>query len=187
MPLVRATDVDGKPIKVYDDLVPVAEIQRLTNAFLAAGFVCDEVARPDTYAARHWQLTIPMETAQKLVVFQPTLDTLRDFQDRMDHRIFRVYCNHVSYGDMLFTHTDVHEGKRGLTALWYIAPEWNVEWGGETMFYDKNHDAVACVTPRPGRLAIFDGTILHAGRPPNRICYAPRYTLAFKLEPPGQQ
>lgn len=52
------------------------------------------------------------------------------------------------------------------------------------MLYDHNQDAVACVTPRPGRLAIFDGTILHAGRPPNRICYAPRYTLAFKLEPP---
>jgi len=52
------------------------------------------------------------------------------------------------------------------------------------MLYDHNQDAVACVTPRPGRLAIFDGTILHAGRPPNRICYAPRYTLAFKLAPP---
>jgi hypothetical protein len=57
-------------------------------------------------------------------------------------------------------------------------------WSGETMLYDHNQDAVACVTPRPGRLAIFDGTILHAGRPPNRICYAPRYTLAFKLAPP---
>jgi len=69
-------------------------------------------------------------------------------------------------------------------SLWYIAPGWNVGWSGETMLYDHNQDAVACVTPRPGRLAIFDGTILHAGRPPNRICYAPRYTLAFKLAPP---
>jgi Rps23 Pro-64 3,4-dihydroxylase Tpa1-like proline 4-hydroxylase len=80
--------------------------------------------------------------------------------------------------------TPTCKGKQGLTALWYVAPEWNVEWGGETMLYNRDQDAVACVTPRPGRLAIFDGTILHAGRPPNRICYAPRYTLAFKLEPP---
>jgi hypothetical protein len=64
---------------------------------------------------------------------------------------------------MLFTHTDVHEGKQGLTALWYVAPEWNVEWGGETMLYNRDQDAVACVTPRPGRLVVFDGTILHAG------------------------
>jgi len=44
-------------------------------------------------------------------------------------------------------------------------------------------DAEAVVSPKPGRLVIFDGSILHAGRPPNRSCYAPRYTLAYKLEP----
>lgn len=86
---------------------------------------------------------------------------------------------------MLFTHTDALPGQKGLTALWYIAPEWNVEWGGETLFYDSGLDAVAVVTPRPGRLVVFDGSITHVGRPPNRICYVPRYTLAFKLEPAG--
>ena len=33
-----------------------------------------------------------------------------------------------------------------------------------------------------GDLVIFDGAIKHAGRPPNRICYAPRYTMAIKFE-----
>ena len=184
MSLTRALQIDGRPLKVYDDLVPQSEIKRLTDAFLGANFVCDEVATRDTYHARHWQLNIPLETARQLVVFQPTLDALRDFPECSNYRVLRVYCNHVSYGDMLFTHTDVHEGKRGLTALWYVAPDWDIEWGGETMFYDNAMDGVACVTPKPGRLAIFDGTIRHAGRPPNRICYAPRYTLAVKLDPP---
>lgn len=83
---------------------------------------------------------------------------------------------------MSFTHTDVKDGGRGVTALWYVAPKWDVEWSGETILYDRHRDAIACVTPRPGRLAIFDASILHAGRPPNRICYAPRYTLTFKFE-----
>ncbi|HJR13321.1 MAG TPA: 2OG-Fe(II) oxygenase [Rhodanobacteraceae bacterium] len=65
-----------------------------------------------------------------------------------------------------------------------IAREWNAEWGGETLFYNSNMDAEAVVTPKPGRLVVFDGNITHVGRPPNRICYAPRYALAFKLEPP---
>lgn len=185
MSLTRATEIDGRPLRVYDGLVPFAEVKRLTDAFLNANFVCDEIARPDTYSVRHWQLDIPMQTARQLVVFQPTLRVLQDFPERRHYGIRRVYCNHVAYGDMLYTHTDVPDGKQGLTALWYIAPEWDVEWGGETMLYNKDRDAVACVTPRPGRLAIFDGTILHAGRPPNRVCYAPRYTLAFKLEPPA--
>lgn len=183
MPLTRVLQVDGRPIRVYDDLVAPTHIKRLTEAFLGANFVRDEVARPDTAAYRHWQLSIPLETARQLAVYQPTLDATRDFDDGGSYRIHRCYCNHAAYGDMLFTHTDVHPGQKGLTALWYVAPEWDVEWGGETMFYNSRQDAEAAVTPKPGRLAIFDGAILHAGRPPNRICYAPRYTLAFKLEP----
>jgi hypothetical protein len=67
--------------------------------------------------------------------------------------------------------------------LWFIAPDWNVEWGGETVFFDSVMDAQIAVSPRPGRLVLFDGSLTHVGRPPNRICYAPRYTLAFKLQP----
>lgn len=185
MPLTRAVEVESRPIRVYDDLVAPPQIKRLTEAFLGANFVCDEVARPDTAQHRHWELNIPLETAKQLAVYQPTLDAVRDFQDGDRYRIYRCYCNHAAYGDMLFTHTDSQPGQRGLTALWYVAPEWDVEWGGETMFYDSRQDAVAAVTPKPGRLAVFDGSIVHAGRPPNRICYAPRYTLAFKLELPS--
>lgn len=60
-----------------------------------------------------------------------------------------------------------------------------MEWGGETLFHDSDMDAVAVVTPKPGGLVVFDGSITHVGRLPNRVCYAPRYTLAFKLEPAG--
>jgi SM-20-related protein len=30
---------------------------------------------------------------------------------------------------------------------------------------------------------LFDGTLPHVGRPPNRICFASRFTLAYKLQP----
>lgn len=184
MPLTRAVQVEGRPIRIYDGLVPQPHIRQLTDAFQSAHFVKDEVARPDTSQHRHWALNIPLETAAQLAVYQPTLNAVRDFEAGDTYRVYRCYCNHAAYGDVLFTHTDAQPGSKGLTALWYIAPEWNVEWGGETLFYNSDQDAEAVVTPRPGRLVIFDGSILHAGRPPNRNCYAPRYTLAFKLEPP---
>ena len=183
MPLTRTLQIENRPIRIYDDLVPLPHIKRLTEAFLTASFVRDEVARPDTAKFRHWELGIPLETAAQLAVYQPTLTAVRDFEGGETYRIYRCYCNHAAYGDMLFTHTDALPGERGLTALWYIAPEWDVEWGGETVFYNSGKDAEGVVTPKPGRLVVFDGTILHVGRPPNRICYAPRYTLAFKLEP----
>lgn len=184
MPLTRAMQVEGRPIRVYDGLVPLPLIKQLTDALMGANFVKDEIARAETAQFRHWEMGIPLETARQLAVYQPTLDALRDFEDGANYRINRCYCNHAAFGEMLFIHTDTKRpGEKGLTALWYIAPEWNPEWGGETLFYSTELDAMAAVTPRPGRLAIFDGNIPHVGRPPNRICYAPRYTLAFKLEP----
>lgn len=185
MPITRTMQVERRSIRVYDGLVALQHIKQLTDAFLGANFVRDEVARPDTGQFRHWALNIPLETVEELAVYHPTLTAVRDFDGGETYRVYRCYCNHAAYGDMLFTHTDAQPGQKGLTALWYIAPDWNVEWGGETLFYDSEMDAVAVVTPKPGRLVVFDGGITHVGRPPNRICYAPRYTLALKLEPAG--
>lgn len=97
------------------------------------------------------------------------------------YRAYRAYTNHAAYGDMLYTHCDCGPDQRELTALWYMTTHWEPEWGGETMFFDSSGDAMFCVSPRPGRLVLFDGAIPHVGRPPSRICYAPRYTFAIKL------
>ena len=183
MPLTRSHTIEDRPIRVYDDLVALPAIQQLTAAFTKAGFTRTEIARPETGGFRHWVTEIPLDTAAQLAVYRPTLDAVRDFDGGKPFRIYRSYCNYAAYGDMLFTHTDCRPDEKDLTALWYIAGEWNVEWGGETLFYNSRLDAEVAVTPKPGRLVVFDGRITHAGRPPNRICYAPRYTLAFKLEP----
>jgi SM-20-related protein len=84
---------------------------------------------------------------------------------------------------MLFTHTDCLPTSRELTALWFLMDRWDVEWGGETLFFTDDGDAEFVATPKPGRLVVFDGAIRHVGRPPNRVCYAARYTFAIKLEP----
>lgn len=183
MQCTRSHKIDGREIRVYDGLLPLQQVQRLTALFEGGAFTRSEFARPETAAVRHWALNIPLEAAVQLPVYAPTLAAVEEFAGGAAYHAYRCYCNHAAYGDMLFTHTDCHPGQRDLTALWYIAPEWNVEWGGETLFFNSQQDAEAVVSPRPGRLVIFDGNLLHVGRPPNRICYAPRYTLAFKLEP----
>ena len=178
----RRHSIEGREIRVYDSLLASNDIHNLTIAFENGTFTRNEIARPDTANFRHWVLNIPLATAMRLPVYQLTLDAAGQFAGNNSYKIYRCYCNHAAYGDMLFTHTDAQPGSRGLTALWFIAPEWNVEWGGETLFFDSSLDARVAVSPRPGRLVVFDGSLIHVGRPPNRVCYAPRYTLAFKLE-----
>ncbi len=178
----RRHSIEGREVRVYDGLLTANDINALTAAFEGGAFTRNEFARPETASFRHWVLNIPLDTAVKLPVYQPTLAAANEFASQAAYKIYRCYCNHAAYGDMLFTHTDAQPGSREMTALWFIAPEWNVEWGGETLFFDSSMDAQIAVSPRPGRLVIFDGSLTHVGRPPNRICYAPRYTLAFKLE-----
>lgn len=184
MKVTREHLIEGHSIRVYDGLLKPPEIHALTAALDEGGFVRSEVARPDTDAFRHWALNVPLEEAVKLPVYQPTLDSTAAFSSSVSYRIYRCYCNYAGYGDMLFTHTDCEPGAKDLTALWFIAPHWDVEWGGETLFFNSNLDAEVVVSPRPGRLVMFEGVIRHVGRPPNRICFNPRYTLAFKLKLP---
>lgn len=183
MQVTRQHNIEDREIRVYDHLLTANDIRRLTAAFDVGAFTKTEYARPETVPFRHWALNIPLEAATQLPVYQPTLDAAGNLGSQTAYRIYRCYCNHAAYGDMLFTHTDCLPEGYELTALWYIAPEWNVEWGGETLFFNSSMDAQVAVTPHPGRLVLFDGRLTHVGRPPNRICYAPRYTLAFKLEP----
>ncbi len=176
------TAIDGRQVAVYDGLMPEPELLKLWSVLNRAGFTRTEIARPDTAEHRHWATEIAVQALQTMPFYAPTLAALADFAPAQRYRAYRSYVNAAHYGDMLFTHTDAHPGAGELTALWYICDRWDHEWGGETMFYDQSRDVRAAVTPRPGRLAVFDGELLHAGRPPNRNCYAPRFTLALKLE-----
>jgi hypothetical protein len=183
---IRTQRIENRLLAVYDGLMSAAECQQYFQALAQSPFVRSEIARPDTADYKHWASEFPLSNLAHLPIYPRTLAALGPFaRPGIRFQAYRAYTNHAAYGDMLYTHTDCLPGAGELTALWYFCERWDTEWGGETMFYDESGDAVACVSPRPGRLAIFDGAIRHAGRPPNRICYAPRYTFAIKLERVG--
>lgn len=179
----RMLEVEGMPIRVYDGLISDEHVGMILDALNQSPFARTESARPETQDTKHWVRNLPLDASSKLPLFQPTLAAAAGFCAPGEQlRAYRTYCNYASYGDMLYTHTDCLPGAGEVTALWFIVPQWDPEWGGETVFFDSSMDAVGIVSPRPGRLVLFDGSITHAGRPPNRNCYAPRYTFALKLE-----
>ena len=179
----RRGTVNGRDIYVYDGLIAPSLVEEIAAALDKSGFVRNEVARPDTADHKHWARNMPLEAAAQLPLMQPTVMAAQPFcAPGIRYRLYRAYTNFASYGDMLYTHTDCAPDAKELTALWFIATQWDVEWGGETLFFNADDDAEFVVSPRPGRLVLFDGAIKHCGRPPNRICFQPRYTFAMKLE-----
>jgi SM-20-related protein len=177
----RTARVEGREIFVFDGLVPATESTRYFHALTAAAFTRTERARADTQEFRHWVCEMPLENLPKITLWPATQAAVAAARPGEQYRPYRVYTNFASFGDMLLTHVDALPNARELTALWFLSEAWDTEWGGETLFYDDAGDAQVAVSPRPGRLVVFDGAIRHAGKPPNRNCYVPRFTLAIKL------
>ena len=49
---------------------------------------------------------------------------------------------------------------RVISAVYYLHPEWQADWGGQLRLQDK-HGAWHIIEPRPNRIAIFQSDLLH--------------------------
>ena len=91
----------------------------------------------------------------------------------------RVYANGQTYGLPGSLHTDSKE-KSSYTFLYYVNKEWDVTWGGSTIFYHNNE--YKSMLPLPNCGILFAADKLHAGLEPTRHCKELRITVAFKLK-----
>lgn len=181
IPPSRTARIDGRDIAVFDGQVPIQEITRYFITLMHAAFTRTETARRETGEYRHWVCEMPLENLSRLTLWPATEAAIVALRPNETYRPYRCYTNYASFGDVLLTHVDSVPKRRELTALWFLCDQWDIDWGGETLFYDASGDAQIAVAPRPGRLLLFDGAIRHAGRPPNRNCPVSRYTFAIKL------
>lgn len=99
--------------------------------------------------------------------------------ERFHHE--RTYVNHGVHGDVFLPHSDCERDKNDVTVLYYGNLNWHSDWCGETVFYRAGHEAELAVTPRPGRIVVFRGSLLHRGGVPSRICFEARLTISCKL------
>jgi hypothetical protein len=101
----------------------------------------------------------------------------------------RIYITESRYGENTLIHADWWDNKKkddlGITAIMFLNPVWKREWGGELLFFDRAREALHCMAPKPGRLALFPSSSLHRGGIPSRLFYDTRRTLVvmFAVKP----
>lgn len=77
-------------------------------------------------------------------------------------------------------HTDDND-PNAISFLAYANPHWQVDWAGETQFFDSQiQDIQKSILPQGGRVVFFDSNIPHVARAPAVICPVPRFTLTIK-------
>ena len=90
----------------------------------------------------------------------------------------RIYANGQTAGQCGTPHYDDGD----LTFLYYPNHEWNPNWQGHLIFFDKDGDEVSKIVEyKSNRAVLFPGTIKHYADAPSRFFNGLRISLAYKL------
>jgi len=172
----------GKSISIYDDLFTMAQRQEFYNYAKNCNFRLNATDNP----------TIEYQSDISLLSNLNTSDInqfgfFRCINDDNLDKIFSEYIlescliNLSTPADIYHIHSDVHL-KKGITLIYYINMNWNIEWAGETLFFDDSGSEIEYISPyKPGRLVLFDGQIPHMIRPATFKSNLHRMTLACKF------
>jgi SM-20-related protein len=183
-PKIRKSLISGREIFVCDNLIDPMMVKQVATLARTLHYLRKEKSRPGVPG-----LAAVAEIPAERIASDPFLSSLRQAVERLfpDERFSdqRAYVNCSVYGDSYYLHRDAAPHDQHVTALYYANLEWQPDWGGETIYYNDEEDAELAVTPRPGRLVIARGAVLHRGNVPSRQCYEERYTLAYKLNSLG--
>jgi hypothetical protein len=178
----RRLGIGNREIVIIDGLFDASFIRMVHHYMGRLEFALSGYDTPETKHALHWshEFDIGKPSSLPLIgeLFATAVAATAELYPSNTLELHRAHCNAQPYGDMQYPHTDLEPGA---TALYYVNHRWQTQWLGETIFYDDNREPMYAVYPKPGRLAVFNGDILHRGGVPSRECYEPRLTVAFKF------
>jgi hypothetical protein len=179
-PKIRKSMISGRELFICDGMVEPLMQQRIGASVKTMHYVRSEKSRAGVPGLVAVSNIAPetIATDSFLRGLRQTVETLFPDEHFTDQR---AYVNCSVYGDAYYIHRDCAAHERHVTALYYANLEWQPDWGGETIYYNDDEDAEFAISPRPGRLVIARGAVLHRGNVPSRSCYEERYTLAYKL------
>jgi hypothetical protein len=89
------------------------------------------------------------------------------FEELKELKPYAAYVNLFKPKEDTFYHRDEENDSPndGLTVIYYITPDFDLNEGGETLFYNEFSGVLLGVTPKSGRVVEFDSTILHKATP----------------------
>jgi SM-20-related protein len=181
---IRRHDVGDRSIFVLDHLFDAPFVEMMYHFMNRLPFGLSDYDTEETKAIRHWKHEFDLENLPSLPLLVELRSRVVDISDELYplNRIVlkRMHCNMHLYGDMQNPHTDT-DLAGGVTALYFANPVWEMNWMGETVFCSSTGEPLHCVIPKPGRLVVFNGDILHRGGVPSRYCFEPRISVAFKF------
>jgi hypothetical protein len=188
--------------KVFDDAIKKEHLDALSNyakkARYSFGWKSNKNKEYDQGHFNHVVVSIKrseveentdLSITEKFKEAKVVYDVWKDICINSGKRqLVRAYFNLYTAGTEGYIHIDDPEANQAIrskdkiqeTILVYLTPNWNPDWAGETIIFDKNLDVLYATLPKYGRVLHFDGKLKHVGRGISRICNEYRIVIAFK-------
>jgi len=97
----------------------------------------------------------------------------------MNFELLEVYCNGQSHGQDGHPHVDDVHGETH-SFIYYANPNWNLTYGGQTVFLVDNKKIG--IDPHPNTGILFTTDLMHYGEAFNQFCRDLRMTVVYKLK-----
>jgi len=166
-------------IKVYSNLLrTIEEVQTCDNILRGFGwrfgFKSDVKDSEQQQNIPFWKLPLDNEP-----FFTEHMFNLVKERTEMDFELLEVYCNGQTYGQDGHPHIDNVHGETH-TFLYYATQNWNLTWGGQTVFLVDGQRIG--IDPRPNSSILFASNLTHYGEAYNQFCRDLRMTVCYKLK-----
>ena len=180
-PQRRTRPVSDRRIEVIDGAFDASFVALLDKWLHKLAFVRGDYDNEGATAFLHFVHDISLDALETQPIYRQLHSVVRreieSAYGALSPTLYRVQINLGPYGDHYTAHID---NRQGVTAIYFANAEWRDEWQGETLFY-ADSEAVTAVAPRPGRIALLPGDMVHRVGAPSRLFAGARYTVAFKF------
>ncbi|XP_022090064.1 uncharacterized protein LOC110978974 [Acanthaster planci] len=170
---------DGRPAAVFDDVLEYKTQMVLHDYLHLAGDWRfhnyngpDENRNGRSSSGIPWMASFDTDTFGKSQTGRHILSLVRSLaqprkgmDDDGDYEPYKVVCNILRRGDIIFPHRDAHRNETEFTVLLYLNQLWRKNDYGELLLLDEG-DVFATVGPKFNRVVVWDSSIDYLTRPP---------------------
>lgn len=182
-PVVQERSVADLPLFVVDHLFSEDCIRAMASWFACQSFSLIDIDSDLTAFSRHWIRRLDPNSANLLSIpiFSWMDATSRHYFKSLNLNLAEAKAYITPYGDTPTYHRDSETGET-ITAILYLHPKWELDWGGELIISDLTGDPQIAVFPKAGRLVVFRGDLPHKAGAPSRLAFVPRQAIVLRYE-----
>jgi len=167
---------DEKLIRVYDDVFSYQERRNLFCFFRNSLYKSDG---GDNFSENHIYSNFSnLDVDNSGIKNSENFKTIIDSFDLSNKEVKQIRVNLTTPAEK----NKIHADGFGTTLLYYANLEWELDWGGHTLFLDETlQEARYVCFYKPGRVVVFDGSIPHMIMTPSNLCSTSRYSFAIQF------